>query len=290
MKNLELAQKERVQKMMRWKLAALIVTGLSLILSVSAYSDTYNFYFDKKKNKKQVEETKPEEETASEETGEEKAENDGEIAPSNADSKVYRAGQVPIIINNTNTNTVNPGNSVTPMEQAVTPIAPVNPVAELSSSATVEPVASQFKPSHWRLGTSVVRYTPQNVYPLDSNARYGGLVSLAYDNHRGIALNLYSHLLLAGSGRKDTGDVHLGADLEILPIRSGMYSVGREYTVFELGPVIGASTLMAQGNNLVSLHVGGRMNWYFNETMGVTFVARANLGYVMFDSGILVRL
>lgn len=284
-KNLEGFELESIRKgtMMKWKLVILAVTGLSLMLSASAFADTYNFYFDKNKKKG----TKVETTENAEESQEESSEEANESTPSNSSSKTYKAGQVPIIINNTNTNTL------------TAPTAPVAPVVEearstpaesSSSVATVEPVVRQFKPSHWRLGTSVVRYTPQNVYPLDTNARYGGLVSLGYDNHRGIVVNLYSHLLMVNNGKKETGDVHLGADLEILPIRSGMYSVGREYTVFELGPVIGASTLMASGGNLVSVHVGGRMNWYFNESLGVTAVARANLGYVMLDAGILVRL
>ena len=62
------------------------------------------------------------------------------------------------------------------------------------------------------------------------------------------------------------------------------------YDLFQFGFLVGTSTLGGVDGNAGSVHVGARVDFNLGSQFGLTAATRANLGYVMFEAGIVTRL
>lgn len=257
-----------------------------LMASVNAYSDTYNFYFDKKKKGQEAEES----ESQKEEVVEKKEEEQKQVVN-------VPSGQTPIVIHNNN----HVGN-VTADQTApvVTPPAPIvtpPPVEGPTLSSGTNLADSLERPSArspWKISLSAMvvaeemdrAYSSQGVLTSYNSMEptVGGLVTLGYSFSRSVGVNLYGGLRVAESAQSD---FHAGVDLEVLPFR---IPISKDVDLFELGFLFGGSTAMAAYDNIGSLHIGVRTNINVASSFGLTAAARANLGYVMVEAGISARI
>ncbi len=286
---------------------AVFVLG-ALGMSVSGYSETYNFYFEKKK---------PDAEEA------------GPAAPPTQVVAPAAAPQ-PIVINNTNN--VGTPTAVTTNNTGVAPIAPVAPVAPVAPILAAPPAAivvadpattrDVFQKaearSPWHMGLTGMAFLqeyPKSYVSQGEKQSYksleptwGGLVSLGYNFSKTVGINLYGGLRVADFQNKRTY-AHLGADLELIPFR---ISISDRHDLFELGFLFGGSTALAARDNDAQLaqgtltpsqssiakgsgnwgtiHAGVRVNLNVTPEFGITTSARANLGYILFEGGLSARL
>lgn len=114
---------------------------------------------------------------------------------------------------------------------------------------------------------------------------YGGLLTLGYNFTESFAINVYGGARYAKPN--DKRYYHVGMDFEIIPIR---IPVTRNWELFELGFLLGASNALAAKDNWGTLHVGARVNINIMETFGLTVSTRANLGHVLLEGGLTARI
>jgi hypothetical protein len=168
--------------------------------------------------------------------------------------------------------------------------APVAVPAE-STAVAVRPEA----PSRWRLALSLF-VSDRHFHGKDefgqsigySDDGAGGLATLLYDLGRLFAVSLY-----AGPRGEHRMRVHVGGDLEFVPLR---LAVSARHNLLELGILAGASTAMwsptesGPHGNPITFHAGGRFILNIVPEFGLTIAMRVNLGYGMGEAGILARL
>ena len=250
-----------------WDLRLLIGIGMMIcfLYSISAFADTYNFYFPSQKQKNKTA-TSPVETTTNSSEEEQPAEEKSvateteNVAPDKNTQQVKAVsnGQ-PITINNTNNITV----------PVYTPVAqPENRTTE-----TISKKHSSFPP--WKFSLSTI---------YQKNPQWGALVGLGLGLGKMFGFNLY----LGTESISEFRAAHLmtGLDLEVIPLRIGFTD---ELRVWELGVLAGFSTSHRVDGNIGSLHGGVRTSLNLTESFGLTAAVRANLGYTQFETGIISR-
>lgn len=246
------------------------VCAVCLVVAATAKSDTYNFYFAKpKKQSEPARVVPPKEEAAAPDDGLPPA---PEYLPGEGPATSGTEAKASIVINNNNNVTV--------------PQVSAPPPVEVATSASSEAVI-QARPNedrtHWRFGAGVLM-APGATRLDGSGAETGAVISLGLDFTRWFGVNLYTGGLVYNSG---SPEMHFygGTDLEIRPFR---ISIGK-LDVLELGLLVGGSTVVADYENWGSLHAGGRATLSFDKHFGITVAARANLGTVLFEGGLVTR-
>ncbi len=296
----------KAKRRLPWPALMVLFLLGALGMSVAGYSETYNFYFEKKKT-----EGKDEEEAAP-------------VVPPPAQVPT------PIVINNNNTNNVGTPAAVTTNNNAGVASAPVGAPASLPTLVSPAPApvgetsivtAAFSRPperSPWRMSLTGMAFFQEYPKSYLSNGEkksstafdptWGGLLSVGYNFSRFFAVNLYGGLRVADVDTKRV-HTHLGADLEFMPFR---IPVSERHDIFELGFLLGGSTALAAKNkntlttfdsagksvqissgesdNWGRLHVGVRVNINIVPEFGITTSARGNLGSVLIEGGIVARL
>lgn len=284
-----------------WHVVVALVFLLLMGFSLSAFADTYNFYFSKKNKHQQEASSDEDSEKKDEDQPPPAAEPKPAPAPAKSDGGqtiTTAPGQNPIIVNNYNNNSVGnntlglPSNAdlatqvpMTPPPQHKAPEpTPLPPVSEPppASDEHASLSTTAFEPPHeklskWKLGVGVVAFSNQST-PM------AGELSLGVYFTRAVGLMAYGG---AGYESSELRNGYMGLDLEIRPFR---LSITDNYDLFQFGFLVGASTLGAVDGNPASAHVGARFDLNLGTRFAVTAATRANLGYVMFEAGIITRL
>lgn len=273
-------------KRMSWPVGVMMATLLSLLLSVSAYADTYNFYFKKKPGEGQ-------EESAVSTSEEKKPEQNTLAVPKSSGS------DQPIVIHNIN----NVGRDSAQKEEPK-PVAPA-PIQNERNYESHSNYKADYrrldlrererKTSPWRfgVGAALVFQDVQKSYLSsglvqtynDMEGQFGGIFSLA------LALSDNMNLNSFGGGQYSDFENQVqfmyGGELEILPFR---IPLKRGVDLVQFGFLGGISNLMTSPEHQHTVHAGAKLNINFGHSFGITATGRANLGYVMFDAGIITRL
>lgn len=258
-----------------WRPIITLATLFMLLLSVSAYADTYHFHFAKPKGEKGA--VQPEQ--LSEPVATPKSQH------SDKQTLKYQAGQTPIVINNVNTNNV----GQTPAKYSVMDNANEPYSSRLRTYTPVDD-GSGFRLSlagmlmFQEFDYLTVNQGQTSTYT-DTEEVWGGLVTLGYDFNKTVGLNVYGGFRV----EDPTDDVyfHWGSDLEFTPFRIPASST---WDVVEFGLLAGFSNILDTGGNIGTIHIGSRLNINFAKSFGLTTSARANLGHVMFEAGFVTRL
>jgi hypothetical protein len=254
---------------------------VSMILSTSAFADTYNFFF--KKSKKNSSEYRKQEPLENVETDEEPESNQEE----NPQDESQKTGRDPIVINNYNNVRGAPSTEISPSPSSS------------SSDEYEEDIESQTRISPYRFGVSAM-YFPQkglgpdffssdNLNPLSAQA-YGALCSFGYVYYPVFALNLYAGALQVPWFSKSL--THVGLEAEFYP-----FGTSREggISTLELALLVGGSaTTLSVDSRLVAIqlgvHTGARFSINFSPSFGISTVARIARDSVMIESGFVTRL
>lgn len=317
---------DKVKRRIPWPAVVAVFMLGCLGMSIAGYTETYNFYFDKKKT--------------DEKEGEETQAIVAPVAPT--------AAPTPIVINNNNTNNVGTPSSVTSNNNtgvatgptvlpAAVPASPApvqapapvvalpalvapSPVVVTAPASTSGVFARPADISPWRMSLTGMAFLQEAPKAYVSSGEiqfykkleptWGGLLSVGYNFSRSVSMNLYGGLRVADYAHKRTY-AHLGADLEFMPFR---IPISERHDLLQFGFLFGGSTAMAAGpkyigstsqsvtgqsrsayygsntDNWGSLHAGVRLNINIAPEFGITTSARANLGYVLLEGGIVARL
>lgn len=256
----------------RWAIVA--ASLLLLCFSVTATCDTYNFYFEPKK--KGQEPGAEAEQAAPQPAPPATPAQPAPQAPAPASSAPGTAPQ-PIVIHNNN-------NFGSPVPPQAAPSGPLTTVATESGGR-----------SPFRLGIGALlsieefRVATVNQGRLDSYRRtsdiWGGLLTLGYDFTRGFRTSVFGGV--RSMPYEKSSSFLAGLDLEFVPFR---IAANERWDVFELGLLVGASTIASSRDGIGSLHGGARINVNMAERLGITLSGRANLGHITFEAGFITRL
>lgn len=189
---------------------------------------------------------------------------------------------------------------VAPAPEAA-PVAPVTatpegpaPAASQAVAIAPDPAPSELRRVRLTFAAAGVWQNVQESYSYEYAANgysytsrrgtAGGLIGLGAYLSRGVALSGYFGAYEAfGGGASPL----VGADLELVPLR---LSLGKWADAIEGALLLGASTFRRAEGNWVALHAGARLSFNFGSAWGVTAAARANLGSVIGEAGLVVRL
>lgn len=278
----------------------LVMSGLiMLMMSVAAYADTYNFFFDKKKKGSELSQEEGESSPAPETTQAAPAPTPAptSVVPQTSTQQITTPSGQPLIINNTvsvpNTTTVPTTNTAPPAAYPQGPVAGLH--AEIPPPM---PVVQKVRPA-WRLGLSTIALktsaTSQSTdmynwrsdmdwygYEGGSSSSAGGyLLSLGYRFEPSIGVNAY-----AGKVATLGGSVIGGADFEWLPLRRN----AGDWDALELGLLAGFSNFTGKIDRLEALHVGARLNLNAGPHFSLTLAGKGAKNMAMAELGVSVNL
>jgi hypothetical protein len=83
------------------------------------------------------------------------------------------------------------------------------------------------------------------------------------------------------------GQGFVGGELELVPLRISLF---RFEDLIEGGLMLGASTLKHAVGNVATAHAGARLTFNLGDKWSITTAARANLGYIIGEAGVAIRL
>ncbi len=268
----------------------LVLSGLILLMmSVAAYADTYNFFFDKKK--------KGSEQAESEEGESSPAPDAAPVAPlaapvvpQSSQQTISTPSGQPLIINNTvsvpNTTSVPTTNtSPGPYQQSGAPVLQ----AEIPA---VAPVAKA-RPT-WRLGVSTVGTILSGKKGLSDSSDFdwepngsqsgGYLLSLGYRFEPSIGVNVYAGRVTTGAAL--SSHVVGGADFEWMALRRN----AGDWDAVELGLLAGFSNFTGKMDRLEAMHVGARLNLNAGPHFSLSLAGKKGMNLAFAEVGISVNL
>jgi hypothetical protein len=284
---------------------ACVAALIGMALSVSAFSDTYNFYFSKPKKNAQnapaAEQDDPDDATDS---GTSPAVPPVTTQPAGSGAVgVTPNGQSPIIINNNNNIHLPQGEPAGPAAPATAPlVAPPAPPGDPAKLTAPALSASLTAPGEarapWRFGLGAVYFIGGTTVqgPIYDSEYYGeatgegsvhtlgASVSLGYFFVPAFGINGYVAGLLNSGG---TGNgVMAGGDLEFAPFR---LTVGN-LDVLELGLLAGANKyLYTTFDDDVFFYAGARVSLNLDRHFGLTASVRTNFSAAMLEGGIITH-
>ncbi len=270
-----------------WQLWVALVCLFIMGMSVSAYSDTYNFFFKKgKKQESQKQSSEEEEEGGDGEESKPQVANSPAPTAAQGGQAVTANGKSPIVINNYNQNNNGVPSPKPDIAQASEPSLP----EKLSNQLHTFLTRPERERSPWKLTLAVPVINGNRTYTYYNgqtettgsyrSTHWGALVGLGYNFSQGLAANLYGG---AGLDYKWMA----GLDLELIPFR---IPVSETLNILELGFIVGGSTLAAAPGNIGSLHGGARISVNPSNQFGLTGSVRGNLGMWIAEVGLTTRI
>ncbi len=250
--------------------------SLGILYPISAFADTYNFYFPKQKQKppvSQQDNKSPDDTSTKNDTDNTENPASDSNASDNRDSKTERA---PIIIHNHNTvNTQSPS------------IVPPTQTASLETS--LQGPRSAISPIRFGLSGIYLPKKDVSSFPFGfesvTTKSYGGMVSLGYLCSSSFTINGYFGAHQSSNPRQML--YHMGMDGEIYPFAN---NAPWELNPFDLGVVLGASTDFMTDGHVGDVHAGSRLSINFSPKFGLTGVGRIGTNAIMIEAGIISRL
>ena len=297
---------KQTTKSNNWRSSVVAAVSLAFFgMSVAAFADTYNFYFQKGKKKPVIESTEKSVESdvdanpevAAEDAEVKSPENSPENSPESSGIRRGSNNQTPIIINN----------NINGLERSYTPPdsssyspedrPPAKPIGQrIAPEVTVTAVATPVEPSrnHFRFGLSAIRWNERGWNNVNGNNFTDGggglLATFGIDFSPAVGINLIGGSIreLRGNGWNDCDDRMrpvFGAELQVTPFRLNMGS----WDLIEFGFLAGTSNIVGSPISADSIHVGSRFGVNFGKSFGITTTGRISKGYTMLETGLVAR-